>query len=63
MLLEYYLDKLRVSEAVPWFKRSVTGLYAWRSWFDLWPVHIFVVEKWHWDRVFSVYFTLSVSFH
>jgi hypothetical protein len=56
----------RKEQVVPWLKSLVAGLSPQRPGFAPGSIHVgFVVEKWHWDRFSSEFFSfpLSISFH
>ena len=39
----------------------VTGLWLVKREFNCRPVHVLVIEKWHWDKFFSAYFRSPIS--
>jgi hypothetical protein len=53
----------RCSQTVPCLRLLMSCLSLWRIGFSFRLVHVeFVVEKYHWSRYFSEYFSLLISF-
>lgn len=64
--IQEYINTGRSSEAMQWFRYVITSLSLWRPTFNHRQVHVeFLVDKWHWHRLFTEYFSLplSASFH